>query len=422
MQSRHQFSVGIEGNLLQTGICLTHISFIAAGFADECQQGRFRRVTHMGFTIDGTIITQSGMFHQFFQGRNRGIRAFRIPDLAHGKGFLYGHAVLSQSPCFIRADDGNRTQRFHGTEFFDDSIFLCHFLGTDGQTDGHDGGQGFGDGRHRQRHRKHQGIPQPHAAPHAQTKHDGTDHQNDDGQLLGEIIQTALQGCCFFLGGFHQMGDLTHFCIHACACDQNNGTAIGHQRAAVDHIHTVAQRQFFLCNGFVALIHVFRFPCQGGFIHLQGIVFQNTAVCRRNVPRFQEQDIPGHQFGCGNFLFFAVSDDSCVRGRHGFQAVQRFLRFEMLGCPQNGIHNQNGNDNNSTFDTAGQGGNDGRNDEDHHQKVCKLFRKHLQHRFPFPFLQFVFAVFFQPCFCFSRCQPAGVTFQQGIQLFFLFHP
>ena len=83
----------------------------------------------------------------------------------------------------------------------------------------------------------------------------------------------------------------------------------------------------------------------------------------------------------------------------------------MLNRPQDRVHDQHRNDNNGTFHVAGDHGNHRGNQKDNHQKIFKLFRKHLQSAFLLPFLESILAVLLQTM----------LRFLTGQTLFFAVH-
>ncbi len=94
----------------------------------------------------------------------------------------------------------------------------------------------------------------------------------------------------------------------------------------------------------------------------------------------------------------------------------------MLYRTQYGVQYQHRDDDNRAFPAACYGGNYSRCNQYHDKQIRELLRKYSQKPFPLPFLQPVFAVFFQPCRRFTAAQPLPAAFQQGKKFFFFLCP
>ena len=220
----------------------------------------------------------------------------------------------------------------------DDGVFLGHFPGAEGQHNGDDRAERLGDGRHCQCDGKKEGIHHVFVPPqYADGKQHRADHQNDDGELPAELIQTNLQRGLPLLRVFQQQSDFSHFGIHAGGRHQEAPPAIGDEAAGKHHVLPVPQRGF---SGDLIRILFYRkaFASEGAFRTLQAGTFQQTAVRTDGITRFQYHHITGNHLSPRNLYDLTVSQHLGSGGGHLLEAVQRGGRFDGLNGAQNCVH------------------------------------------------------------------------------------
>ena len=203
-----------------------------------------------------------------------------------------------------------------------DGVFFGHFPGAEGQHNGNDGAERLGDSGHDQGNGKEESVHHVFMPPqHADGKQHCTDHQNDEGELFAELIQTDLQRGLPLLRVFQQQSDLSHFGIHAGGRHQEAPPAIGDEAAGKHHVLPVPQRGF---SGDLIriLFHRQAFASKGAFRALQTGTFQQTTVRTDGVSRFQYYHITGNHLPPRNLYDLTVSQHFGGRSGHLFQTVQ----------------------------------------------------------------------------------------------------
>ena len=338
MDGGHHLPVGIEGNLRQPGPAVSDNVLIKAIAFSQPYQCGFRGIADLVVTADGGIAAQQGRPQQRLLYRVMEIGVLRVDHPSAGIQLLDRHAVLRQRTGLIRADHGHAAQPLHRLQMADDGVFLGHFPGAEGQHNGDDGAERLGDGRYCQRDGKEEGVHHVFVPPqHADGKQHRTDHQNDDGELPAELIQTDLQRGFPFLRVFQQQSDLSHFSIHAGGRHQEAPPAIGDEAAGKHHVLPVPQRGF---SGDLIriLFHRQAFASKGAFRTLQTGTFQQTTIRADGISRFQYNHITGNYLSPRDLYDLAVPQHLSSRGGHLLEAVQRGCCLDGLNGAQNCIH------------------------------------------------------------------------------------
>ena len=371
--------------------------FVHADAVAQHNQGHLGGIANLGagLLIGGGVAGQEGLLQQQALHIIGQVHLFAVQQHAVGIDFLGGHLVLGQGARLVRADDGHSAQRLYRLQVLHDGVLPGHLLSAHGLNNGDDGGQGLGDGGHGQSHGKHQGVQNGLLVVQGQPKHQGADDHDDNGQLLGEIVQALLEGGLALLGLVHQGGHLAQLRVHARAGDHKDRPAIGHQGAGEHHVLPVAQGHISLGNDLVGLLHRLALAGERTLIDLQGVVLQNPAVGHHHVAGLQLHNIAGNHLSRGHGGARAVPYHLGAGRRHCLQALQGFLRLEMLHRAQHGVENEHRENDDGALRLTGGQGDEGRGDEDHHHQVLKLLQEHLEHSLLLALAQGVGAVLFQ---------------------------
>ena len=397
MEGGHQLAVGIKGQLPQTGVVPAVKFLVYADAVPQHDQGHLRGVADGGTVlhIGGGVTGQEGRLqeqplHIVYQ-----IQVVPLQKGAVGVDLLGRHPVLGESAGLVGADHRHRAQRLHRLEVLDDGVLPCHLLGAHGLDDGNDGAEGLRDGGHRQRHGKHQRVQQRHMMEQGQGKYHHTDPQDGRGQLLAEVVQTLLEGGLALLGPVHQGGHLAQLGVHTRARDHYRGPPIGHQGAGKHHVFLVAQRHLLRGDHIRGLLHALALTSEGALIDLQRKIFQDSSVGHHHVAGLQLHNVARHHLGRRHHGPHAVPEHFCAGRGHGLQTLQGLLRLEVLDRTQYGVEDQDRKDDDRALHVIRHHGDQGRNDEDHHQQVLELVQKHLESGLLPPLRQGVFAVFLE---------------------------
>ena len=277
----------------------------------------------------------------------------------------------------------------------DDGVFLGHFPGAEGQHDGHDRAEGLRDSGHRQRHGEEEGVHHVFVPPqHADAKQHCADHQNDDGQLSAELVQTDLQRRFPFLRVFQKLGDLAHFRVHAGGRHQKAAPPIGDEAAGEHHVLSVAQGRLST-ERLRILFHRQALAGKGALRALQTGTLQQASVGTDGISRLQYDHITGNHLSAGDLYDLTVPQYLGGGGGHLLQAIQRRRCLHRLHGPQNCIHGDDRQNDDHALHVPHTGGDDGGQNEDQHQKIRKLPQKNLPNTFLLAGVQFVGTVFQQ---------------------------
>ena len=172
---------------------------------------------------------------------------------------------------------------------------------------------------------------------HADGKQHRADHQNDEGELPAELIQTDLQRGLPLLCVFQQLSDPSHFGIHAGGRHQEAPPAIGDEAAGEHHVLPVSQRCF---SGDLIriLFHRQAFTGEGAFRALQAGTLQQAAVRADGIARLQYHHITGNHLPARDLHDLAVPQHLGRGSGHLFQTVQRGCCLNGLNSAQDRVH------------------------------------------------------------------------------------
>ena len=132
----------------------------------------------------------------------------------------------------------------------------------------------------------------------------------------------------------------------------------------------------------MGLVDALRLAGEGALVDLQGEVIEDPPVGGDQIPRLQQQNIPRNERAGRNLPRHAAPHDLRRRRGHRLQALQRLFRLKMLDRPQNGVHDQHGENDDRTLPAAGDEGNDGGDHQNNDHQVLKLAQKNRQNSLP----------------------------------------
>ena len=395
---RHHLAVGVKGNLLLTAEDVTDDGFVESDVAGGFDQRILGRVADALAVHNGGVVVEDHAVEQLAVRRVAEVKLFLADALAVDIDFLHGHLVLGQGARLVGADDRHAAEAFHRLEILDDGVLLCHFLGAHRLHDRDDGAERLGNRRHRQCNGVHQRIDDrlalPAALPHRQHEHEGADDHDDHGKAARELVEALLQRRFLFLGAVHQGGDLADLGVHGGLRHHHQRPAVGDQTARKDHVGAVAERHLAVDHR-VGFVDVGRLARQRAFVDLQRIVMDNASVGDCHVPCLEDDDVAGNDLFGVDFNFLSVADDLGGRRRQGFEAFQRLFRLDVLHGAENGVHRDNGENDDGALEIAREDRDDRRGNQNQHQQVGKLPQKDLQNRFLLALGEDVFAVLTQ---------------------------
>ena len=122
---------------------------------------------------------------------------------------------------------------------------------------------------------------------------------------------------------------------------------------------------------------------------------QQAAVGADRVPRLQHHHVPGHHLPPRHLKHPPVPHHLGGGGRHLLQAVQGGGGLHGLHGAQHRVHGDDRQDDHHALHIPQDGGDDGGQDQDDHQKVRELLQKNPQDALPSALLQFIGAILFQ---------------------------
>ena len=342
----------------------------------------------MGIVGDGDDLDQRmqmGVFGQFDElPVERDLTLRRIAAAAYqvvagtGDDVAGGHLVLGQGAGLVRADDGDRAQRFNRGQAAGDRLALCHALHAKRQRDGEDGRQPFGNGGDGEADGGEQDFAKREAVE------SDADHQHQSGkaddehrQLPAELRHLPGQRC---LQGFHfgdQAVDATDFSAGAGGDDDPECPAGGDQGAGIGHAGAVADAGVG-GDRVNALVAGQRFAGQCRFLDAQVGRFQQTEVGRDAVARFQADDVAGYQFGSVDLPPFPLAPELGARRQHLADAGQRRLSLAFLEETDDRVDDDDA-ENDPGVDPVVEHGGDYRGaDQDEDQDVLEMLGKALE--------------------------------------------
>ena len=348
MHGGHELSVGVEGQSRHPGIRLGQGLLPHAVPVGRQNNGRLRGVADVYLTATlkahGAVAAQGSVFDQRFQGGAEGLIYRGKAALLLGKALHQGHAVLRQGARLIGADDRGIPQRLHRGQPADDGVALHHTLDADGQHNGHRGGQSLGDRGYRQGHRRHEQLHGRQSVEEAHRKDDGAGCDGDDTQIFSHLRQLQLEGCQAFGLALQQVCDLTHLRLHTGGGDHSGRRAVGDAAAGKYHVDPVTQGSLYRDLRLCRFLTGHGLSGEGGLFAFQADRVEQPGIGGDKVPRFQLNDVAGHQLPCFDDLLRPAPDHTGIGRGETFQGLQRTLRLALLHDPHHGVEHHDEQD------------------------------------------------------------------------------
>ena len=238
-------------------------------------------------------------------------------------------------------------------------------------------------------------------------KDQGTDHDADDGENLGELVQLLLERRLLVLGTCEGVGDLAHLGVHARGNNHGAATAVDHGRAHVAHVFTVAERDVLALVEHVEnrgnLVDRHGLAREGGLFDLHGRALDDAAVRRDGVASLKNHEVANDKLGRRHGNHLAVAHDLALCGRHLLERGQGLLGLGLLHHAENRVHHNHEADDDHVGEVrlalshARKGRDDRGHDKHDDHRVCHLGKKALPERVLLGFLELVGTVLLEAC-------------------------
>ncbi len=347
MQSRHVLVFGFEGHHVDARIRPTQFLGRTGQFFEDHDERTFRRIALQDPTpvdrVQGRVATKHPGFEQrqklLGQGRAHaflqqlalgGVTAARHAVVrAAGPSGLHRHLVLRERTRFVGADDARAAEGFHRGQSPHDGATRGHAAHADRERDRDDGRQPLGDGRHGERDRSEQGVrdlvtTQP---PHPEER-DG--HGRDPhGQGRPDLREGLRQGRLEHARLLQHRGNLAELRRRARTYHDAAGRAVGHERAAVGHVHPIAERGLGPAHA-QTLLDGHGLARERGLFDFEGLYFDETQIGRDLVAALDEDEVPRHEELGADLDALAVAPRGRPLGHHGRQRLERLTRAVFL--------------------------------------------------------------------------------------------
>ena len=112
------------------------------------------------------------------------------------------------------------------------------------------------------------------------------------------------------------IGDMSYLRVHTDGGYHGYSTTVGHIGAGVNHVFPITDSCILQSNRGNVLIHGNGFSGKSRLLYLQGVGFQQTHICRNNIPCLQKHDISRHQLMGLDGFHIAVSANLGIRRSH----------------------------------------------------------------------------------------------------------
>ena len=252
-----------------------------------------------------------------------------------------------------------------------------------------------------------------------------TEQADVDRKFLREILQAFLQRGLPVLGFVDHAGDPADLRVHPHGRADVFSRAIGHKPRGKHHVGLVVDLHFPV-DGRSGFLHRHRLTRQGGFVHLQGCGFKETAVAFDDIPRLHVHDIADRQLAGFDFRQPAVANDLDMGTGQALQTLQGLLGLDFLDGAQDRVQGYDHKDDQCGNQFAGKRRNDRGNDQDNDQKVLELPEKDHQGTRGFFLHEFIQSIGFLVLDHLCRCESLGTAVQflehsLGVLLIVRFH-
>ena len=115
---------------------------------------------------------------------------------------------------------------------------------------------------------------------------------------------------------------MAHLGVHASSCHNCFTMAVGHAASGVDHVQPVSQRRTGGHHSLSVLLNWNGFTSKSRLLHLQIESRDQAPICGNVIARFDQNDIPGHQFAGINDGFLSITTHSRMGSRHILKCFQ----------------------------------------------------------------------------------------------------
>ena len=233
---------------------------------------------------------------------------------------LHAHPVLGERARLVGADDRHGTHRFAGVHLAHEIVGFEHPPHRERQREGDAHRQPFGNGHDDHRHRDHEAVE--HDAHHVGPRRigqpfdeEGLADQNDEDQhrqrdahfadLPRKACQLAVQRRLFAALDGRLFGDAARFGGVADGRDDHAAVSVAHGRAAQQPVGGVGR--FGVEELLVDVLRRFGFARERRLVHLQRYRFDQFAVGRHRLARFEAYEVADDDFAARNLAHHASS-------------------------------------------------------------------------------------------------------------------
>ena len=240
-----------------------------------------------------------------------------------------------------------------------DRVLLRHLRNADGECHRDNRGQTLGDGRDRQRHRTDGRFGKGLSLEKLQGEDQHGRAAGDQRQALAQTVELPLEGRARRIGFVEQIGDATHFGLHARRTDQDFGTTTDDRGVHEHHSVTIAEGR------------VGRRKRLGVFVDRHGLAGQRCLVDGEiggeeqptiggnAIARFQENDIAGDQILGHAFDDLAVPAHPHPGDEHALESRKGIRGPGFLGEAENRVDHEHNKNDDRVLDVAQCSGENG---------------------------------------------------------------
>ena len=310
--------------------------------------------------------------HEVAHGRVAGARDLDV--VAVGPDRLERHLGLGEGAGLVGGDHVSGAESLDAGEVLDERLGLGHALHADRQGDRQGGRQALGDECDHDAEGEQQGADpvEPEDLAHEEQR-DTADH-GDDRDRLRHAVDLAHERRLLLRDSGRERVDAAELGLEPGGEDDGTAGARGHAGAHEDEVGHVDRRQLLLDDRVGRLAHRVRLAGEGDVVGRELVLTHEARVGADAVALLQDDDVAGHQIGCGDDRHVAVTDDLCV-GRHQLlQCLRGLLCTVLLEEPDGRVEEHHADDRDGDVDVvlaAGAGGEHGGGEHED--------RRHLEH-------------------------------------------
>ena len=290
------------------------------------QQAAFQQKLEVG-VVHGAVRGASGLDAALGRVAHAG-------DLVLARGrpqVVDGHLVLGERAGLIGADDARGAEGLDGVQLLHEGVAAAHALHRHGERQGDRGQQALGDEGHHHAQREDEGLREGLVHHEQAEGEEGEPHAHgEDGDLLGEAVEVALERAADLLHVLREVRDLAELGGHADAQDDRAPVALRHARAREDQVGDLGGGEPVLGDGVGGLARGVRLAVQRGLVHLQVGARDDAGVGRDPVALREEHDVARDQVLGEHLLLPSPADHVGVGGQHLLQGLRRLAGAVLL--------------------------------------------------------------------------------------------